>query len=164
LYTAVIQEVMNRSFDGLTTHLSVMDVTKGLTAAQAAWQPPGGLHSVWQQVAHLNWAKGLYAARLNGAPPVDDSQLTPEVEFPSGRPEDEEGWAALLASLKANHAALVARIGELAPDELDRTLPGGRTPLKVLIGVWAVHDSYHTGQIVSVRRLQGSWPPAGLEG
>jgi len=53
---------------------SLSEALEGLTAAQAAWKPAAGRHSIWQIVRHLMlWKRGVLSA-WDGDPP-DGEQL-----------------------------------------------------------------------------------------
>lgn len=159
LSTDVVLQLTNRSFAGPGWHRPLIETIQDLTAAQAAWQPPGGLHTTWQLTGHLTWVKQYLLQRLNGEQPT-----MPETEaenFPNGNPDDEAGWQALLAELRQNHEAVTACLAQCTSEELGQPLKGGKVPACVVAGIAAAHDSYHAGQVVVNRRLQGSWPPPG---
>jgi len=124
-------------------HVPLHAALDGLTAAQAAWRPAGGDHSIRQITEHLRFWKRKVIRSLEGETwlptPGDDATFQDP-----GDPADEPGWSALCADLRQAHADL-KRVA-------DR--PG---PADLLIWV-ATHDSYHTGQIVLLRKLQGAWP------
>ena len=139
---------------GLTasgSHASPLRAVEGLTAAQAALEPPGGLHSAHRLLNHIVYWQDLMVASAGGE----------AVVWPDG-PEDWESpmppWDELVQRLAAgltrakqiaSSADLSGRIPAWGPD---RTFGG---VLTVLI----THNSYHLGQLIDARRATGHWPP-----
>jgi len=124
----------------------------------AGQKPPGAEHSIRRIAAHLVFWQDLYLERLAGAErasPAHDA-----AGWPGGdAPRDERDWKALVARFTDGLARAVAAI-DAAP--LGLTLPGwgGRTRFAGLNGL-AVHNAYHLGQVVELRRMLGAWPPPG---
>jgi hypothetical protein len=70
----------------------------------------------------------------------------------------EGDWQETLAGLKSVHQGIRDRIAGWEEEEfehifLNRTQSVGRWVHSLIM-----HDSYHTGQIILIRKLQGSWP------
>jgi hypothetical protein len=65
---------------------------------------------------------------------------------------DASAWRDDLALLWDEHDALVALVRSLRRGELTVLLPGHRTAADQLVGT-ALHDAYHAGQMMLVRRL-----------
>ena len=68
---------------------------------------------------------------------------------------DEAAWKHDVAILETEHAAFIDLIAELTPKDLSATLPSRRTAGDQLLGA-ALHDTYHAGQMVMLRRLAAS--------
>lgn len=131
---------------------------RGLRAREAAWQP-GGMNTIWQIVRHLTYWKEVGARRLEGEV-VHGWDVDDDATFgPPGDPTDDDAWAATLARLEDAHRRLVRALSALSDDELDRPIPDEPRTLGETLAGLIEHDAYHAGQIVALRRLQGSWPP-----
>ena len=124
----------------------------------AGSKPAGAEHSIRRITAHLVFWQDLYLERLAGAerpsPPHDAAG------WPGGdAPRDEREWKALVARFSDGLARATAAIDTAS---LGLTLPrwGGRTRLAAINGL-ALHNAYHLGQIVQLRRILGAWPPPG---
>jgi uncharacterized damage-inducible protein DinB len=131
-------------------------VLRGVTAAQASWRPAGeAANTIWENVNHLTFYKERFLKRLKGE----------ESEYPQGignddtfvaKQQDEKAWQESVARLEAVHREIREVLAGLKEEDFDRPIP------KNTIGLWAsslvMHDAYHTGQIVLIRKLQGSWP------
>ncbi|WP_249865471.1 MULTISPECIES: hypothetical protein [Paenibacillus] len=67
----------------------------------------------------------------------------------------EEEWQATVAKLKNVHTRVREKLITMDDQKLQKELDG------ITIYQWvsdlALHDIYHTGQIVFIRKLQGSW-------
>ena len=80
-------------------------------------------------------------------------------ENPSDLPETV--WQETLAAYRRDLGELVALARDPAYTLTDELPHGqGRTYLRQLLLV-ADHAAYHVGQIVSLRRSRGDWPPQG---
>ena len=134
---------------------SLLDVLDGLTAEQAAWKPQGGgTRSIWEIVRHVTFWKDALRQRLEGGPWADTSGHE-EKGWPPVTDTSEEAWAETLKHLRRSHEALVQAVSRLADEQLDEPFPGEEEPIgEHLLGVIA-HDTYHTGQILTLRQLQG---------
>lgn len=124
----------------------------------AGRKPAGAEHSIRRITAHLVFWQDLYLERLAGAerpsPPHDAAG------WPGGdAPRDERDWKALVTRFGDGLARAVAAT-DAAP--LGLTLPrwDGRTRFAGLHGL-SLHNAYHLGQIVQLRRMLGAWPPPG---
>lgn len=132
------------------------DGLKDLTVAQAAWQPTGGGNTIWQIVNHLNYYNQRLLHRITGeplGPALADNYAT----FGAGdQAADEAAWQSTVEQTRAIAAGWARVLAELTDADLDRPLPQGT--LGEALVAWIGHDAYHTGQIVLLRKQQGSWP------
>jgi uncharacterized damage-inducible protein DinB len=124
----------------------------------AGQKPAGAEHSIRRIAAHIVFWQDLYLERLAGAErasPPHDAAGWPGTDAP----RDEREWKALVARFADGLARATAAI-DAAP--LGLTLPrwGGRTRFAGLNGL-ALHNAYHLGQVVELRRMLGAWPPPG---
>jgi uncharacterized damage-inducible protein DinB len=120
---------------------------EGLTAEQAKWSDGKGNHSVGQLTYHLVFWNKSELAKFKGEKPPAFSGNNDETfnNF------NAEQWSALVRDLdqvmtdweKAVEAADDKKIAESAS----------------LIAHVGAHNAYHIGQIIFVRKEQGSWDP-----
>ena len=134
---------------------SLLDVLDGLTAEQAAWKPQGGsTKSIWEIVRHVAFWKDALRQRLEGGPWADTSGHE-EKGWPPAPEASEEAWAETLEQLRRCQERLVQAVGKLKDDQLNEPFPDEEEPMgEHLFGLIA-HDTYHTGQILLLRQLQG---------
>ena len=65
-------------------------------------------------------------------------------------------WDKLVEELASVHGQIREKIIEIADDELGSKLP--KDPIDQQLMTLSTHDAYHTGQIILIRKLYGSWP------
>ncbi len=126
---------------------------EGLTAEQANWQPPNGGHSAGQLAYHL-----LFWNRRN----LMNFQGLKNDNFTGDNKEtfdkfDNKQWADIVNQLDKVMTGL-EKVVETADDQ--QLAKWANT-----IGNLCTHNAYHIGQIVYVRKLQGTWnPDKGVKG
>ena len=125
---------------------------RGVTAAQAAWRPAPGRHSVWELVAHAAYWKYAVARMLaggkRGAFPENGSNW-----FARSGPPTDRAWKADVANLDAQHRKLREGVVALEASDLGRKPPGSKYTTDTLVYGVVSHDVYHTGQIQILKRL-----------
>jgi hypothetical protein len=119
----------------------------GLTAEQASWQPKGDLHSAGQLAYHLLFWNRRTLQKLEGEP---------QEKFGGNNDEtftkfDAKRWNDIVKQLDQ----VMTEYEKLVESADDQKLANMATT----IGNVCTHNAYHVGQIVYVRKLQGSWNP-----
>jgi uncharacterized damage-inducible protein DinB len=135
-------------------HVSLLDSVTNLTAAQAAWVPAPGRNSIWKIVEHVALWKEEGARRIMGADPRP-AGWEKDNDWRSIGEATAERWGVALQRLRAAHTSVVAELATRRDVDLNSPPPGSRLPLLATIRGLVVHDSYHCGQICSLRALQG---------
>ena len=114
----------------------------GLTAEQALWSPSAQAHCIWQLVRHVIFWRDVTLAYVRGEQGRPSDERLEREQFHCPAKPDSDAWQALQLELRASHEALQAVLAdESQPDERVR--------------YHLAHDSYHLGQIMYLRRLQG---------
>lgn len=120
---------------------------EGLTAEQASWTDGKGNHSVGQLAYHLVFWNKEQLAKFKGEPPVKFSGNNEETfdKF------DAKAWNDTVRQLDQ-----VMIDWEKAVESADeQTLQKWASTIAHI----GAHNAYHIGQIIYVRKLQGSWNP-----
>ena len=118
---------------------------EGLTAEQALWNDGSGNHSIAQLTSHLIfWNERLLRA----------FKELKEEEFSGNNEEtflahDKKSWEEVMKKIDA-----VFTEWEKVIEAADENKLKGWYPT---IANMSTHNTYHTGQIVYIRKLQGSW-------
>jgi uncharacterized damage-inducible protein DinB len=129
----------------------------GLTPDQVRWTPkaggPGQMHSVAQLVAHLVYWNENALAQLHGEKPAAYSGNNEDtfVGYDVNKITAEE-WTALVARFDQGMTGMEQWVQSAS----DADLAKGAN----MIAHVGTHNAYHTGEIVYVRKLQGSWDPS----
>lgn len=132
---------------------SLLDAIDGLTAEQAAWKPrQQGTRSIWEIVRHVAFWKNAIVRNLERKPWADVSE---HKGWPPVTEASEAAWAETVEQLENLHGALIQCVSQLQDESLDKPFPGEEEPLREDLFGLIAHDSYHTGQILTLRQLQG---------
>jgi hypothetical protein len=117
----------------------------GLTAEQAAWKDGSGNHSAGQLTHHLVYWNERVLLEMKGQTPPPFNGKNDETfdKF------DQKTWADLVKRLDA----VMTGIEKVVQDADDATLK----KIAPTVANISAHNAYHTGQIIFVRKLQGSW-------
>jgi hypothetical protein len=127
----------------------------GLTAEQAKWVPrnaqgkldPNANHSVGMLAYHLVFWDENALARLRGEKPKGpDNNDGTFNDFDAGH------WSDVVQRLD--------RVMKAIEDEVEKIPEEKLAEVANDISHISTHNAYHTGQILYVRKLQGSWNPA----
>lgn len=150
----VIVTTARFGFDKGSWHPTLLQATGGLTPQQASWKPAPERNSIHEIVRHLthwkkmilnNWAamKSQEAFRAYAA---QDWQLSEA---------NEAAWEQDLAELASVSNELLEKIQQTSEADLARPIGGRGGPEVFQLLNVATHDSYHAGQIMYIRKLQG---------
>jgi uncharacterized damage-inducible protein DinB len=120
---------------------------EGLTAEQATWTDGKGNHSIGQLTNHLIFWDSEELAKFRGEPPPKYSGDNNET-FNSF---DSKQWSVAVQQLDK-----VLTDWEKAVEAADESKLKDWNSVIAHIGA---HNAYHIGQIIYVRKEQGSWNP-----
>jgi len=117
----------------------------GLTAEQANWTDGKGNHSVGQLAYHIVYWNQRNLARFKGETPEKFSGNNDETftQF------DSKKWADTVRQLDAVMTEWEKAVETMDDKKLEEWAP--------VLSRIATHNAYHIGQIVFVRKEQGSW-------
>ena len=123
---------------------------------EAVWKPTGkATHTIAELVTHLLYYKERFLVRLKGQEwkiPItnnDESFHTTDVGT-------AEAWKAAvdkLFSVQKEIKSILVTMDEAGLQKEIEKIPVERQILSLMM-----HDAYHTGQIILIRKLYGSWP------
>ncbi|MGQ7279839.1 DinB family protein [Brevibacillus thermoruber] len=153
----LIRHAWTCTYDKEDWYPPLKDALANLTAAQASWRPPGeAANTIWENVSHLLYYKERLLHRLKGTAFADTARTNDDTFTPAGGPDDDDAWQAVLSRMESVHRQIGEWLASAEDDALDRPLP--TVPLDQSVLSLVLHDAFHTGQIVQIRKLQGSWP------
>jgi uncharacterized damage-inducible protein DinB len=145
-----IDDQLQRAFEGEAWHgPAVLEVLKGVTAAQAAARPIPSAHSIWELVLHMATWKNVVSRRLRGESVTD---VPAEVDWPPVPATGKSEWEAAQARLREAHQDLRRTLATVKDEELEANpAPETSTRYVLLHGV-IQHDLYHAGQIAVLKK------------
>jgi len=119
----------------------------GLTPEQASWRDGKGNHSIGQLVNHLVFWNRQQLAKFNDQEPPKFSGDNNET-FNSF---DQARWTATVHDLDDVMTAWEKAVETADEQKLQKWASA--------IAHIGAHNAYHIGQMIYIRRLQGSWDP-----
>jgi hypothetical protein len=119
---------------------------EGLSARQAAWKPGPQRHSIWQLVNHVVFWQDYTLRAARGQKPTREEFARERERRNWEEPAEitEPAWADARARFDGSYRAMVELVN--TSDALER-------PMYHLL-----HESYHFGQIMYLRAMQGLDP------
>ncbi len=154
---ALRTHVLN-ALDSADAHVRLDDALDHFPEALRGVRPEGLPYSGWELLEHVRRTQADildFCRNPDYAAPDWPADYWP----PEAAPPTDEDWHASIDQLRADREALghVVR----SADDLLAEIPhsDGQTYLREAL-LAADHAAYHLGQLVVVRRLLGTWPPA----
>jgi uncharacterized damage-inducible protein DinB len=149
---------------GKGAHAHPIACIEGLPANLASRTIDGFPHSIWQIVNHMNYWMNYELQRIAGAP-REYPEHAAASWLADSAPPAESDWVQAVAQCRD----LLAKSAELAnsgTQSLLREIPPAHSQqaqVSSTVGaiLWQIvaHNSYHTGQIATLRRCANAWPP-----
>ncbi|RUS46276.1 DinB family protein [Cohnella sp. AR92] len=133
------------------------DALNGVTWEQANWRPRygGRINTIGETVSHLVFYKERLHLRLIGEETEYPEGVTNDDTF--GAPvADEESWKDLVNRLEKVHSAIRELLAGMDKKDFERRIP--KNPIGLWVNSLILHDAYHTGQIIQLRKMQRTWP------
>jgi uncharacterized damage-inducible protein DinB len=137
--------------------VAVKNGVAGVTAEQAAWKTDGMDNSIWEIIRHLNYYNFAYLERFKGIDyeyGISDNAESFDIEGGA----TEVGWAAEINrfdSIMTEWRELLESADESKFDY--PVLATRKDPWGEIIAHINIHNAHHAGQVVLIRKLQGSW-------
>jgi exonuclease V gamma subunit len=157
----VLLEQHTSCYDNNNWFVAVKNALDGLTAEQAAWKTGGADNTIWEEVNHLlYWNKRylqIWRKELSDPQDVDNNGTFVSDDINSFV-SDEKNWHATTEDLFRVMADWKAELESATDEQLNAAIAErDQRPWHTAIANQNIHNAYHTGQIVLLRKLQGSW-------
>ena len=151
---ALLLSELHSTHDTAEWFTPVKAAVAGLTAEQAKWVPqnasgkldPNANHSVGMLAHHLAFWNENALAGLRG-----EKRTNPSSNDETFNEFDAAHWEDIVQRLDRVMQNLEAEVEKMPEEKLAKAAP--------TISHISTHNAYHTGQILYVRKLQGSWNP-----
>ena len=142
-----------------TDSLACVDVPADVAGQLPEWSA----HSIWQLVWHMNFWMDHELKRIAGLPALYPEHAS--LSWPIMTAPSTDTWRRELARFGELLGRLAQHAGESA-EQLGRAVPATHgsevehaSSLEAVLWQTIVHNSYHIGQVVVLRRALGVWPP-----
>ena len=150
--------LLDEAFDRKAWHgPTLTGALRGVTAAEAAWRPAAGRHTVWELAVHCAYWKYAVRRRITGERrgsfPHAGSNW-----FPRPKNLGEAAWRADLELLSEQHRLLRQTVSALPASALGAG-PAGERRAHMIRGI-AAHDLYHAGQVSLLKRMAAGGRPS----
>lgn len=149
---------------GKGAHSNSVACVEDLPLELAGRRVEGFPHSIWQMIGHMNYWMDYELRRIAGEGPKypeHAAESWPAVPAPG----DEREWKSAAAKFEELLGRLT-NLAEATVQELAREVAATHpdhakhaSTLRDVLWQTLVHNSYHVGQIVMLRRMLGAWPP-----
>ena len=137
-------------------HVTLDETLKDIPKKIRGTVPDGLPYSIWQVVEHLRITQWDILEFCKNAKHV--SPKWPDEYWPKKKaPKDEAQWVQTLEQIQMDRIEFIAMLEDEDADLYEPFAHGdGQNLLReaILIGD---HNSYHTGELVVLRRLQDAW-------
>jgi hypothetical protein len=144
--------VLDSTFNKESWYAPFKQAIDGITAEQASWRPAGeATKTIWENVNHLIYYKERLAANLDGREWVHNLDGD-ETFYLTDQSNDDKEWKKVAERAENAQRNLRQVLSTISDEKLDQNSLEGKL-LDIML-----HDAYHTGQIIQIRKMQGSWP------
>jgi uncharacterized damage-inducible protein DinB len=142
---------------GGNAHVDVLTALKGLPAKLYGAKPQNSPHSAWELLEHMRIAlRDLWDFSTNAE---YAERSWPDDYWPAtAEPPSKEAWQSSVRALKEDLEAF-RKLIKNPKSNLYAQIPWGKKDQTLLREVLlaADHTSYHTGELVLLRRILGAW-------
>lgn len=150
-----LSDILSKGLHGHNTHMESLRILKGLTHEMASQKVEGDIFSSWEILYHIIYWQNICVKAIRGE--SIDWESVKGKDWPSYSEEDIAEWDTLCQQFENGIKEAEKLLKEI---DLATPMPAwGNAPTAEAVLVLLQHNSYHLGQIVVNRRLQGSWPP-----
>jgi uncharacterized damage-inducible protein DinB len=137
--------------------VALKNVVRNLTAEQAVWKAENLDNSIWEILSHLNFYNEAYLKRFKGMT-VDYSGIENSETFSGAETVSEEAWQAEIEKFDSIMSEWRGLLEAADASKFDEAVSATNSSAwSSLIAHVNAHNAHHGGQIVVLRKLQGSW-------
>ncbi|MDQ3750193.1 MAG: DinB family protein [Acidobacteriota bacterium] len=137
--------------------VALKNAVKNLTAKQAIWKTENLDNSIWEILSHLNFYNEAYLKRFKGMT-VDYSGIENSETFSGAETVSEEAWQAEIEKFDSIMTEWRSLLEAAESSKFDEAVSAtNNSAWSSLIAHINAHNAHHGGQIVVLRKLQGSW-------
>jgi hypothetical protein len=155
-HTSFVVKELEILLKGGNAHASFEDAVKDIPDDQLGVIPKGLPYSIWQLTEHIRIAQ--WDMLEFSRDPHHKSPKWPDEYWPKNpAPPDKKAWKKSLVQIKKNREEFIALLHTSAEEIYKPFSYGEGQSLFREALVIADHTSYHSGEILVLRRLLGIW-------
>jgi len=153
----ILLEQFTACYDENGWFVALKNAVNNLTAEQAIWKTENLDNSIWEILSHLNFYNEAYLTRFKGMT-VDYSGTENSETFAGAETVSEEAWQAEIGKFDSIMTEWRSLLEAVAESKFDESVSEtNESAWSSLIAHVNAHNAHHGGQIVVLRKLQGSW-------
>ncbi len=135
--------------------VALKNAVKNLTAEQANWKTANFDNSIWEITAHLNFYNEAYLKRFKGIDYVYPTRDNDETFSSAAATSD---WRAEVERFDRIMSEWRTLLESAESSKFDEAVSAtNQSAWGSLLAHVNAHNAHHGGQIVVLRKLQGSW-------
>ncbi|MFE8702943.1 DinB family protein [Cytobacillus sp. FJAT-54145] len=147
----ILLEQLSASHNSNGWFVSFQSAIEGLSPNNANWKECEGTNSILEIVNHLNFWNARYLNRFLG---IENKEMTVENRDTFF---GELSWKDAVEEFNTLMCKWKKVIADCEDDKLDSIVPEQSGTWVSTLTHLCIHNAYHIGQIVSIRKQQGSW-------
>lgn len=137
--------------------VALKNALRNLTAQQSSWKTENLDNSIWEILAHLNFYNERYLKRFKGEQ-LPPSSIENSETFAGADELSETAWQAEVERFDKIMSEWRNLLEAAEEDKLAQAVSAENESLwREVISNINTHNAHHGGQIVVIRKLQGSW-------
>jgi uncharacterized damage-inducible protein DinB len=137
--------------------VALKNALRNLTADEASWKPENLDNSIWEILAQLNFYNERYLKRFKGEQ-LPPSSIENSETFAGADELSETAWQAEVERFDKVMSEWRNLLEAAEEDKLAQAVSAeNESPWREVISNINTHNAHHGGQIVVLRKLQGSW-------
>ena len=144
-------------YDTNSWFVAVRNAIEGLNVEQACFKPQDDVNCIWESLSHIAYYNYAYLQRFKGIDHAYDVSSNDET-FSTGEYTEAE-WQAEITRFDAMMQEFRGLIETADECKFDEQVPDNTRTWAELISDINTHNAYHAGQILLLRKMQGSWDP-----
>ena len=149
----ILIEQHTACYDQNVWFVSLKSALDGVTAEQAAWKPAGVDNSIWETVNHLIFWNERWTRRYLG-----ELNYPEDIENTGTFKSDETDWQVTVDRAYAVMDDWREKLNNIDDDKLNSPVNDqDDSPWWSPLAQQNIHNAYHSGQIVLLRKMQGAW-------
>jgi uncharacterized damage-inducible protein DinB len=149
----ILIEQHTACYDQNVWFVSLKSALEGVTAEQAAWKPAGVDNSIWENVNHIIFWNERWTRRYLG-----ELNYPEDIENTGTFKSRETDWQATVDKAFAVMEDWRQKLNDIGDDKLHSPVNDqDDSPWWSPLAQQNIHNAYHIGQIVLLRKLQGAW-------